>query len=67
MNASSILKIDISCPNCGKANSLTLGDMEARNIACSGCLRLLGAARELAACRSRKPPRARPRVEACVC
>lgn len=55
MNASLILKIDIACPNCGKPNSLTLGDMEARHIACSSCHTLLGAARELAACRSHKP------------
>lgn len=66
MKASTILKIDIACPDCGKLNSLTLGDVEAREIACSSCSRVLGAARQLAAAQDRDPPRRRMRAEACA-
>ena len=65
MCASAILMIDIACPNCGRVNSLTLGDVDARRIACSNCRSVLGAGRELAAQRCAPPP-PHFRAEECV-
>ncbi len=66
MSASAILRIDVACPNCGRMNSLTLGDMDASKIACSACRNMLGTGRELAACRPRPAHRPARQNEAHV-
>ncbi len=48
MSASEILTIDVACPRCGAANSLTLGDVEARRkVNCSACGAPLGTGQDL--------------------
>lgn len=48
MSAPEIIKIDVTCPCCGKVNSLTLGDVdERRNVSCSACQALLGTGQQL--------------------
>lgn len=48
MSAPEIIKIDVTCPCCGKVNSLTLGDVEERrNVSCSACQAPLGTGQEL--------------------
>ena len=48
MSAPEIIQIDVTCPCCGKVNSLTLGDVdERRNVNCSACQASLGTGRQL--------------------
>ena len=49
MSASTIINIRIECPCCGRENSITLGDMEAKKkVVCSSCRWPLGRGEELA-------------------
>ena len=49
MSASTIFNIKIECPRCGRENSITLGDMEAKKkVVCSSCRWPLGRGEELA-------------------
>ena len=48
VSASDIFTIDVTCPCCGKVNSLTLGGIEGRRkVNCSACHATLGAGQDL--------------------